>query len=252
MSFQISMHARQDSRFLIILIADKIILCFLSVPEESLISIPPTSYPSNMQDLLSSNNVCSDLSVKLPYRNIDLKLHRIIFCMAAESFQSLLLKLTTSADKELIELLSAQLTHEKYSSALCFEAFQHFLDFVYTFDFKLDQNSDRLVVKEVYQMAKRFQLPELAECCENVLANENYLNIETCKVGNQRRTQVIRQLFLNKPLLADVVFIVEDKRFYAHRAILMARSDVMAAMLGGGFKEGSTEREVSYQKLDRA
>lgn len=198
-----------------------------------------------MQNLLYSNSVYSDLSVKLPYRNIEVKLHRIVLCMAAESFRSVLLKQNALADKELIELLSAQVSHEKYSSTLCFEAFQHFLDFVYTFDFKLDQKIDRLVVKEIYHMAKRFQFPELAECCKNVLDNENYLNIDTCKAANERRTQVIRQLFLNKPLLSDVIFLVEGKRFYAHKTVIMARSDVMAAMLGGGFKEGKTEREVS-------
>lgn len=197
-----------------------------------------------MRGLFSNKNVCSDLSIRIPQSNNVVQLHRIVLCMAAEWFRNLLLKRTASAEKELIESLSVHQDQDT-TTTNGFEALKHFLDFVYTFEFKLDGKSDRLVVHDVYKIAKRCQLSELVECCENVLSNQDYLNIETCKTASERRRQMIRQLFVNKPLLSDVIFLVEDKRFYAHKAVVMARSDVMAAMLGGGFKEGSTEREVS-------
>jgi len=43
--------------------------------------------------------------------------------------------------------------------------------------------------------------------------------------------------FFNKPLLSDVCFRVSGKLLYAHRAVLMARCDVMSAMLSGRFAE---------------
>ncbi|EEF41701.1 protein binding protein, putative [Ricinus communis] len=43
--------------------------------------------------------------------------------------------------------------------------------------------------------------------------------------------------FVNNPTLSDVTFLVEGKRFYAHRICLLASSDAFRAMFDGGYKE---------------
>ncbi|XP_075037259.1 rho-related BTB domain-containing protein 3 [Mixophyes fleayi] len=46
-------------------------------------------------------------------------------------------------------------------------------------------------------------------------------------------------LFYNTPLLADVFFQVQDTKIPAHRAVLVARCDVMAAMFSGSYMEAN-------------
>ncbi|KAI9117470.1 hypothetical protein K1719_011636 [Acacia pycnantha] len=43
--------------------------------------------------------------------------------------------------------------------------------------------------------------------------------------------------YVNNPVLSDVTFLVEGKRFYAHRISLLASSDVFRAMLDGVYRE---------------
>lgn len=43
--------------------------------------------------------------------------------------------------------------------------------------------------------------------------------------------------FVNNPTLSDVIFLVEGKRFYAHRICLLASSDAFRAMFDGGYRE---------------
>jgi hypothetical protein len=43
--------------------------------------------------------------------------------------------------------------------------------------------------------------------------------------------------FVNNPTLSDVTFLVEGKRFYAHRICLLASSDTFRAMFDGGYRE---------------
>ncbi|XP_076934594.1 ARM REPEAT PROTEIN INTERACTING WITH ABF2-like [Bidens hawaiensis] len=43
--------------------------------------------------------------------------------------------------------------------------------------------------------------------------------------------------YVNNPTLSDVTFLIEGKRFYAHRICLLASSDAFRAMFDGGYKE---------------
>ncbi|KAE8635754.1 hypothetical protein XENTR_v10002726 [Xenopus tropicalis] len=47
-------------------------------------------------------------------------------------------------------------------------------------------------------------------------------------------------IFFNTPLLADVIFQVQDITIPAHRAVLVARCDVMAAMFSGSYVEAKS------------
>lgn len=43
--------------------------------------------------------------------------------------------------------------------------------------------------------------------------------------------------YVNNPTLADVMFIVEGRKFHAHRIALLASSDAFRAMFNGGYRE---------------
>ncbi|XP_057416749.1 ARM REPEAT PROTEIN INTERACTING WITH ABF2-like [Lotus japonicus] len=57
--------------------------------------------------------------------------------------------------------------------------------------------------------------------------------------------------YVNNPKLSNVTFLVEGKRFYAHRACLQATSDVFHAMFDGGYKESeANDIEIPNIKWD--
>ena len=47
-----------------------------------------------------------------------------------------------------------------------------------------------------------------------------------------------------QPLLSDISFRVEDTLVHAHKLVLCARCDVMAAMLTGGFMESQSNEVI--------
>ncbi|KAJ4727476.1 ARM repeat protein interacting with ABF2 [Melia azedarach] len=57
--------------------------------------------------------------------------------------------------------------------------------------------------------------------------------------------------FVNNPTLSDVTFLVEGKRFYAHRICLLASSDAFRAMFDGGYREkNAKDVEIPNIKWD--
>lgn len=50
------------------------------------------------------------------------------------------------------------------------------------------------------------------------------------------KTVYLGAQYVNNPTLADVTFIVEDRKFHAHRIALLASSDAFRAMFSGGYK----------------
>ncbi|KAL8148191.1 hypothetical protein AgCh_005519 [Apium graveolens] len=45
----------------------------------------------------------------------------------------------------------------------------------------------------------------------------------------------LKEKFVNKSTLSDVTFLIEGKRFFAHRICLLASSDAFQAMFDGGY-----------------
>ncbi|CAA0828104.1 ARM REPEAT PROTEIN INTERACTING WITH ABF2 [Striga hermonthica] len=57
--------------------------------------------------------------------------------------------------------------------------------------------------------------------------------------------------FVNNPTLSDVTFLVEGKRFYAHRICLLASCDAFRAMFDGGYRErDAKDIEIPYIRWD--
>lgn len=88
------------------------------------------------------------------------------------------------------------------------------------------QKSDSIY--ELLAIANTFHLPQLLEACENVLEGNAMDNIiKPSFVGGGKAT-VLKELFFDKPLLDDLVFQVQGSLIYAHQAVVIARSLVLA------------------------
>ena len=96
-------------------------------------------------------------------------------------------------------------------------------------------------VNGVKELAEKIQSPWLSQICENVCKDAAYLNPSIITFQKDETGAAMKKLFLNKDLMSDVKITVANTTLYAHRVVLTARCDVMAAMLGGAFEESSKD-----------
>lgn len=87
---------------------------------------------------------------------------------------------------------------------------------------------------------------------EHIFAGETSLDFDRCSISacNSKRgilleylaaPDILRSMYDQKSKgLFDVILIVENKEFFAHRAVLAGASPVFKAMFTGGFKEGQS------------
>lgn len=137
-----------------------------------------------------------------------------------------------------------------FNNSVSGRAFQHVLEFLYTGSPNVSSDIDEQLLTKVMSLSHRFHIPWLGQICENITNGESYLNPSMVTILHEERCKIIKENFINKPHFSDVIFHVQNTVLYAHRAILMARSEVMAAMFGGGFSEQDS-LEVGLQSMLR-
>ena len=76
-------------------------------------------------------------------------------------------------------------------------------------NFKDDTSDETL--DEVISASRLFQLSHLETICVNIKNDEEFLNPSIGTFLNDETGQKMKDLFLNKPLLADVTFTVEGR-----------------------------------------
>lgn len=63
------------------------------------------------------------------------------------------------------------------------------------------------------------------------------------------------QQYVNNPTLSDVTFVIEDRKFFAHRIALLASSDAFRAMFEGTFREKAATEipipNIRYEVFER-
>lgn len=124
-----------------------------------------------------------------------------------------------------------------FNNSVSGRAFQHVLEFLYTGSPNISSDTDEALLTKVMSLSHRLYIPWLGQICENITNGESYLIPSMVAILHEERSKIVKENFVNKPHFSDVIFHVKNTIFYAHRAVLMARSEVMAAMFGGGFSE---------------
>lgn len=118
------------------------------------------------------------------------------------------------------------------------QALKQCLQFVYTGTISTRNQNE---IQEVRQAAEFLDLPELLVFVSNILAREEFLNADLRQHYRQAVRERLKQLCVHQGLFSDVVFQLDDGSFPAHRAMLMARCDVMKAMFSGDFRESAAK-----------
>nr|XP_022308728.1 rho-related protein racA-like [Crassostrea virginica] len=105
-------------------------------------------------------------------------------------------------------------------------------------------------INDLSSVAKMFGLKELETICENCLQEQEFLNPSIGTFLNDETGKRMKEMFLNNPEYADVIFHVDGTKLHANKVVLGARCDVMSAMFGGSFVESlSSVSEVKLQDI---
>ena len=69
------------------------------------------------------------------------------------------------------------------------------------------------------------------------------------------RQVFLGQQYVNSQTLSDVTFVIEDRKFFAHRIALLASSDAFRAMFEGTFREKAASEipipNIRYEIFER-
>jgi Rho family protein len=99
-------------------------------------------------------------------------------------------------------------------------------------------------VSDTVDAAKLYECDHLVTICENIINDMAELNPSIGTWLNDELGEKAKVLFLNKPLLSDLTFRVEDKEIYAHRALVTCHCEVFRARVTGGFRDGKDNKLV--------
>lgn len=124
-----------------------------------------------------------------------------------------------------------------FNNSVSGKAFQYVLEFLYSGSLSIPTDADESLYTKITSLSHRLRIAWLGQICENITNGESYLNPSLVAIMQEERNKIVKENFVNRPHFSDVVFHVKNTVLYAHRALLMARSEVMAAMFGGSFCE---------------
>uniref|UniRef100_A0A182PPG4 BTB domain-containing protein n=1 Tax=Anopheles epiroticus TaxID=199890 RepID=A0A182PPG4_9DIPT len=113
------------------------------------------------------------------------------------------------------------------------QAMQQCLKFIYTGTI----DRDCLDLQEIRQAAEFLELPQLMVLLSNTQANQSFMNDETIQHYSTCMKQNLEKYCVQNGIFGDITFELDDGHMKAHRAMLVARCDVMKAMLNGDFRE---------------
>uniref|UniRef100_A0A336LIY4 CSON003709 protein n=1 Tax=Culicoides sonorensis TaxID=179676 RepID=A0A336LIY4_CULSO len=109
---------------------------------------------------------------------------------------------------------------------------------------------------EVRQAAEFLELSPLLILLNNTQTNKSFKNEETINLYSSFMRKNLERLCIQNSMFSDITFELDDGRMHANRSMLVARCDVMRAMLDGDFREAHsncislpTVTEYTFHKL---
>lgn len=129
------------------------------------------------------------------------------------------------------------------------ETFIEILEFLYSGEVRsISEESESDRIKELLTAAEKLKVSPLVDICNYLLklkGDEKKTDTKKKICGQPMPPPIsVCNLFLDKKAtpFSDVAFVVEGKLAFAHKAVLKARSPVLAALLGGNFREGKSSQ----------
>ena len=135
------------------------------------------------------------------------------------------------------------------------EIFIEILEFLYSGEVKMSEVCECGKIKELLTAAEKLKVSSLVDICNYLLklkGDRKTADTKRKSVGQPTPPPIsVCDLFMDQKEtpFSDVAFDVEGKLAFAHKAVLKARSPVLAALLGGNFREGKSSQVHSTLNL---
>ena len=136
------------------------------------------------------------------------------------------------------------------------ETFIEILEFLYSGKVRISEEGESDRIKELLTAAEKLKVSSLVDICNYLLKLKgDEKKTDTKKKNFDQPTpppMSVCDLFVDKKAtpFSDVAFVVEGELAFAHKAVLKARSPVLAALLGGNFREGKSSQVHSTLNLE--
>jgi hypothetical protein len=115
------------------------------------------------------------------------------------------------------------------------------LEFIYTENISLPLDPQSYLIRDLLRAAELYQLPKLERICKQLIKeSQRSMDAELTLAGlleedndmEQQQHDLALDLdhAFSDPLWSDITFIAEEKEIYAHKSMLLARSDYFRAM----------------------
>lgn len=151
-----------------------------------------------------------------------------------------------------------------FKNWISWEIFVKILEFFYTGETGISKDTEQSKVEELLTASEKLEVQSLVEVCNYFLklARSKKDDEQKSKTPDpadkklvqpmqQSRSCIVNDLFLDKQAttFSDVTFLVDDTLVCAHKAILVARSSFIAALLSENFMDGKSS-QVHLQGID--
>jgi len=137
---------------------------------------------------------------------------------------------------------NVEVTEVTLAPSIASKIFLRVLEFWYTGITVIADKGD--FVSETIDAANLYECEQLVTICENIKNDDPLLNPSIGTWLNDDLGEKAKALFLNKPLLSDLTFVVEGAEIHAHRALVTSHCEVFRARLTGGFRDGKDSKVV--------
>uniref|UniRef100_A0A8C3QP80 Rho related BTB domain containing 3 n=1 Tax=Cyanoderma ruficeps TaxID=181631 RepID=A0A8C3QP80_9PASS len=233
----------------------------LEQPEKlPILKTEASHYNADLHNLLCCCQ-CADVAFYPEDRSTAVEAHKIILCSVSHLFMLLfgVKSLSDTHDDSIVQLAQSLFAVEEgnpFPSSPCgaspcvlpvrvvvkdsvfCSCLPDILHFIYSGAFQWERLEE--------DIKKKLRDPDKTECViekvKCILKTPGKLNtVKDCKSHQIKQLNITSlRLFFNTPVLADVIFKIQGATVPAHRAVLVARCEVMAAMFNGNYLEANS------------
>lgn len=226
--------------------ADLYLRSLTSISSPPQLTTDPSTYVSDFTRILE-DVAYADILFKFEDGSQSIPAHKIVFWFHISAFRHAFFEKNWNlCEKFQDSFMIKETDFEGKTCVVLKKWFSHdifvkILEFLYTGEVRISKNSEHEEIDKLLNVAKKLEVVKLVDICEYLLDVKDTLNhSEMTEMSLLPKHTVVKDFFLddNMALYSDVTFIIEGTLVFAHKAVLVARSPVFAALLSDKFADG--------------